>query len=250
MAMIEIKNLKRTFGRQQVLKGLSLTIPQGKITTVVGQSGCGKSVMLKHIIGLLKPESGEININGTDITKLTGNDLNEIRKMFGILFQGAALMDSMDVFENVAFPLREKTRLGKKEIEERVNQELKNVGIVGMNTKYPAQLSGGMKKRVGLARALIMRPEIVLFDEPTTGLDPIMKKAIHHLIYDTQRRVGFAAVIVSHDIPDVFEISDYVAMMYDGIIIEQGVPEVFHASDNPVVQQFLKGEIEGPLSIY
>lgn len=248
--MIEIKNLRRTFGRQAVLKGLSLSIPPGKITTVVGQSGCGKSVMLKHIIGLLKPESGEININGDDITQLTGNKLNEIRKKFGILFQGAALLDSMDVYENVAFPLREKTKLGRKEIEERVNQELKNVGIVGMNTKYPAQLSGGMKKRVGLARALIMRPEIVLFDEPTTGLDPIMKKAIHHLIHDTQRRVGFTAIVVSHDIPDVFEISDYIAMMYGGVIIEQGVRDHFHASTNPVVQQFLKGEIEGPLSIY
>lgn len=248
--MIEIKNLRRIFGRQEVLKGLSLFIPPGKITTIVGQSGCGKSVLLKHIIGLLKPESGEVLINGIDITKLKGNSLNEIRKMFGILFQGAALLDSMDVFENVAFPLREKSRLGKKEIEERVNQELKNVGIVGMNSKYPAQLSGGMKKRVGLARALIMRPEIVLFDEPTTGLDPIMKKAIHHLIYNTQRRVGFAAVIVSHDIPDVFEISDHIAMMYGGVIIEQGVPSTFHMTTNPVVKQFLKGEIEGPLNIY
>jgi phospholipid/cholesterol/gamma-HCH transport system ATP-binding protein len=248
--MIEIKNLKRIFGKQEVLKGLSLSIPPGKITTIVGQSGCGKSVLLKHIIGLLKPESGEVRIDGTDITKLKGNSLNEIRKKFGILFQGAALLDSMDVFENVAFPLREKSRLGNKEIEERVNQELKNVGIVGMNSKYPAQLSGGMKKRVGLARALIMRPEIVLFDEPTTGLDPIMKKAIHHLIYNTQRRVGFAAVIVSHDIPDVFEISDHIAMMYGGVIIEQGVPSAFHMSTNPVVKQFLKGEIEGPLNIH
>ncbi len=248
--MITIKNLRRTFGKQEVLKGLSLNIPSGKITTIVGQSGCGKSVLLKHIIGLLKPESGEVLINGDDIVKLSGTGLNEIRKKFGILFQGAALLDSMDVFENVAFPLREKTKLKKKEIEQQVNEELKNVGIVGMNSKYPAELSGGMKKRVGLARALIMQPEIVLFDEPTTGLDPIMKKAIHKLIYDTQRRVGFAAVVVSHDIPDVFEISDTVAMMYKGAIIEQGTPEEFQASTDPVVQQFLKGDIEGPLSIY
>lgn len=248
--MISIKNIRRVFGKQQVLKGLSLEIPPGKITTIVGQSGCGKSVLLKHIIGLLKPESGEVLIDGTDISKLTGAKLNDIRKKFGILFQGAALLDSMDVFENVAFPLREKTKLKKKEIEERVNRELKNVGIVGMNAKYPAELSGGMKKRVGLARALIMQPEIVLFDEPTTGLDPIMKKAIHQLIYETQRRVGFAAVVVSHDIPDVFEISDYVAMMYGGTIIEQGTPDVFQTSMSPVVKQFLRGEIEGPLNIY
>lgn len=248
--MISIKNIRRVFGKQQVLKGLSLEIPPGKITTIVGQSGCGKSVLLKHVIGLLKPESGEVLIDGTDISKLTGAKLNDIRKKFGILFQGAALLDSMDVFENVAFPLREKTKLKKKEIEERVNRELKNVGIVGMNAKYPAELSGGMKKRVGLARALIMQPEIVLFDEPTTGLDPIMKKAIHQLIYETQRRVGFAAVVVSHDIPDVFEISDYVAMMYGGTIIEQGTPDVFQTSMSPVVKQFLRGEIEGPLNIY
>ncbi|OGW26243.1 MAG: ABC transporter ATP-binding protein [Nitrospinae bacterium RIFCSPLOWO2_12_FULL_47_7] len=248
--MIKIQNLRRTFGKQQVLKGLSLEIQPGKITTIVGQSGCGKSVLLKHIIGLLKPESGELLVDGVDISKLTGSRLNEIRKKFGILFQSAALLDSMDVFENVAFPLREKTKLKKKEIDERVNQELKNVGIVGMNSKYPAELSGGMKKRVGLARALIMQPEIVLFDEPTTGLDPIMKKAIHKLIYDTQRRVGFAAVVVSHDIPDVFEISDHVAMMYNGSIIEQGTSEVFQASTDPVVDQFLKGKIEGPLNIY
>ena len=227
-----------------------MEIQPGKITTIVGQSGCGKSVLLKHIIGLLKPESGELLVDGVDISKLTGSRLNEIRKKFGILFQSAALLDSMDVFENVAFPLREKTKLKKKEIDERVNQELKNVGIVGMNSKYPAELSGGMKKRVGLARALIMQPEIVLFDEPTTGLDPIMKKAIHKLIYDTQRRVGFAAVVVSHDIPDVFEISDHVAMMYNGSIIEQGTSEVFQASTDPVVDQFLKGKIEGPLNIY
>lgn len=248
--MISIKNIRRVFGKQQVLKGLSLEIPPGKITTIVGQSGCGKSVLLKHVIGLLKPESGEVLIDGTDISKLTGAKLNDIRKKFGILFQGAALLDSMDVFENVAFPLREKTKLKKKEIEERVTRELKNVGIVGMNAKYPAELSGGMKKRVGLARALIMQPEIVLFDEPTTGLDPIMKKAIHQLIYETQRRVGFAAVVVSHDIPDVFEISDYVAMMYGGTIIEQGTPDVFQTSMSPVVKQFLRGEIEGPLNIY
>ncbi|MBI4384217.1 MAG: ABC transporter ATP-binding protein [Nitrospinae bacterium] len=247
--MIRIKNIRKNFAAQEVLKGLSLEIPKGRITAIVGPSGCGKSVLLKHIIGLLKPDAGQLFVSGEDICQLNGRRLNDIRLRFGMLFQGAALLDSMDIFENVAFPLREKTRLGKKEIKERVDRELKNVGIVGMNAKYPAELSGGMKKRVGLARALIMQPEIVLFDEPTTGLDPIMKKAIHRLIYDTQRRVGFTAVVVSHDIPDVFEISDDVAMMYGGVIIEQGTPEVFQSSGNPVVKQFLKGEVTGPISV-
>ncbi|MBI4388890.1 MAG: ABC transporter ATP-binding protein [Nitrospinae bacterium] len=247
--MIRIKNLRKNFASQEVLRGLSLEVPAGRITAIVGPSGCGKSVLLKHIIGLLKPDSGQLLVSGEDICRLNGRRLNDIRLKFGMLFQGAALLDSMDIFENVAFPLREKTRLGKKEVKERVEQELKNVGILGMNAKYPAELSGGMKKRVGLARALIMQPEIVLFDEPTTGLDPIMKNAIHQLIYDTQRRVGFTGVVVSHDIPDVFEISDYVAMMHGGVIIEQGPPDVFQSSGNPVVRQFLKGEITGPISV-
>ena len=247
--MINIVDLKKNFSQQEVLKGLNLSIPDKKITAIVGRSGCGKSVLLKHIIGLLKPDAGEVRVNGDILSELGSSQLNEIRKNFGMLFQGAALLDSMDVFNNVAFPLREKTRLSQEEIKIRVEQELKNVGIVGMNNKYPSQLSGGMKKRVGLARALIMEPEIVLFDEPTTGLDPIMKKAIHKLIFDTQRRVGFTAVLVSHDIPDVFEIVDFVAMMYEGRILEAGTPQDFQNSKNPVIQQFLKGALEGPISV-
>ncbi len=231
------------------MQGLNLSIVANKITAIVGRSGCGKSVLLKLIIGLLKPDAGEVRVNGDVLSNLEGSPLNEIRKKFGMLFQGAALLDSMDVFNNVAFPLREKTRLSQDEIKIRVERELKNVGIVGMNGKYPSQLSGGMKKRVGLARALIMEPEIVLFDEPTTGLDPIMKTAIHQLIFDTQRRVGFTAILVSHDIPDVFEIVDYVAMMYEGRILESGTPQDFQNSKNPVIQQFLKGSLEGPINV-
>ncbi len=247
--MIDIVNLKKSFPGQEVLQGLNLSIVANKITAIVGRSGCGKSVLLKLIIGLLKPDAGEVRVNGDVLSNLEGSPLNEIRKKFGMLFQGAALLDSMDVFNNVAFPLREKTRLSQDEIKIRVERELKNVGIVGMNGKYPSQLSGGMKKRVGLARALIMEPEIVLFDEPTTGLDPIMKTAIHQLIFDTQRRVGFTAILVSHDIPDVFEIVDYVAMMYEGRILESGTPQDFQNSKNPVIQQFLKGSLEGPINI-
>ena len=247
--MIDIVNLKKSFPGQEVLTGLNLSIVKNKITAIVGRSGCGKSVLLKLIIGLLKPDAGEVRVNGDVLSNLEGSQLNEIRKKFGMLFQGAALLDSMDVFNNVAFPLREKTRLSQDEIKIRVERELKNVGIVGMNDKYPSQLSGGMKKRVGLARALIMEPEIVLFDEPTTGLDPIMKTAIHQLIFDTQRRVGFTAVLVSHDIPDVFEIVDYVAMMYEGRILESGTPQDFQNSKDPVIQQFLKGSLEGPINV-
>jgi len=247
--MIDIVNLKKSFPGQEVLQGLNLSIVANKITAIVGRSGCGKSVLLKLIIGLLKPDAGEVRVNGDVLSNLEGSPLNEIRKKFGMLFQGAALLDSMDVFNNVAFPLREKTRLSQDEIKIRVERELKNVGIVGMNGKYPSQLSGGMKKRVGLARALIMEPEIVLFDEPTTGLDPIMKTAIHQLIFDTQRRVGFTAILVSHDIPDVFAIVDYVAMMYEGRILESGTPQDFQNSKNPVIQQFLKGSLEGPINV-
>lgn len=247
--MITIKNLHKKFKSQEVLKGLNLSFEEGKITAVIGRSGTGKSVMLKHIIGLLQPDSGEVWINGDNISALRGHPLNELRKKFGMLFQNAALLDSMNVFDNVAFPIREKTPLTEPEIKERVEQELANVGILGMNAKFPAELSGGMKKRVGLARALILQPEIILFDEPTTGLDPIMKHAIHKLIYDTQRRVGFTGILVSHDIPDVFDFVDRVAVLYDGTIHEEGTPEEIQQSQSPVVQQFLKGELEGPIQI-
>lgn len=243
--MIEIVNIKKNFLDQEVLRGVNLQVPNGKITAIVGPSGCGKSVLLKHVIGLLKPDEGDLLVDGGNIARLNGRALNEIRKKFGMLFQGAALFDSMDVFENVSFPLIEKTKLSLREIRRRVEKELNNVGIVGMDAKYPSQLSGGMKKRVGLARVLVMDPEIVLVDEPTTGLDPIMKKAIHKLILETQRRVGFTAIVVSHDIPDVFEICDFVAMLHEGKIIEHGSPREFQSSENPVVRGFLKGEANG-----
>lgn len=247
--MIKIHELKKQFQAQEVLRGVNLTVPNGQITAVVGRSGTGKSVLLKHIIGLLKPDSGAVFVNGDDITLAEGHRLNELRKKFGMLFQGAALLDSMDVFDNVAFPLREKTKMKEDEIRERVEQGLANVGIVGMNHKFPAELSGGMKKRVGLARALVTEPEIILFDEPTTGLDPIMKRAIHQLIYDTQRKFGFTAVLVSHDIPEVFDFVDRVAMLFDGVIHEEGTPDQMRESENAAVQQFIKGSLEGPIKI-
>jgi len=242
--MIEIKNLYKSFGHQQVLKGVNLVINEGEVTAVIGRSGGGKSVLLKHIIRLLKPDSGSIIIKGEDITKLTGKKLDEIRSDIGVVFQGGALFDSMTVYDNVAFPLTEKTKLDKKEIHEKVMKALSDVGLQGMEYKYPAELSGGMRKRVALARALIGHPKIILFDEPTTGLDPILVRSIHKLIRDTQKQYEFTGLIISHEIPEIFEISDRVAMLHDGRIVEVGTPDEIQKSDNIVVKNFIMG-IEG-----
>ncbi|HWH77160.1 MAG TPA: ATP-binding cassette domain-containing protein [Candidatus Binatus sp.] len=247
--MIRVANLYKSFRNQQVLKGVNLEFASGKLTTIVGTSGCGKTVLLKHLNALFLPDRGEVSVNGVDITKLRQDDLYEIRSKFGVLFQGAALLDSMTVFDNVAFPLREKTQTGEADVKKKVNERLEQVGLGEMGGKFPAELSGGMKKRAGLARALIMDPEIVLFDEPTTGLDPVLATSIHQLIARTHAAFGFTGVIVSHTIPQVFEISDYVAMLANGVIEELSPPAVFCASQNPVVQQFIHGRTEGPIHV-
>ncbi len=245
--MIRVVDLHKSFRGQQVLKGVNLDFATGKITTIVGTSGCGKTVLLKHLNALLLPDRGEVLVDGVDITKLGQKELYEIRGRFGVLFQGAALLDSMTIFDNVAFPLREKTDTTEPQIRKKVEERLEQVGLEGMGYKYPAELSGGMKKRAGLARALVMDPEIVLFDEPTTGLDPVLGTGIHELIARTQQTFGFTGVVVSHTIPQVFEISDYVAILANGVIEEVGPPKEFQASQNPVVQQFIRGETEGPI---
>lgn len=241
--------MHKGFGPQRVLKGVNLDIAKGKITTIVGTSGCGKTVLLKHLNALLLPDRGAVFVDGVDITKLAQKELYEIRGQFGVLFQGAALLDSMTVSDNIAFPLREKTRTGEEEIRKKVEERLEQVGLEGMGHKYPAELSGGMKKRAGLARALVMNPEIVLFDEPTTGLDPVLATGIHQLISRTQETFGFTGVVVSHTIPQVFEISDYVAILADGVIEEVNPPKEFQSSQNPVVQQFIQGRTEGPIQV-
>ncbi|TMA12468.1 MAG: ABC transporter ATP-binding protein [Deltaproteobacteria bacterium] len=245
--MIRVVDLHKKFGRQEVLKGVHLELATGKVTTIVGTSGCGKTVLLKHLNALLRPDRGSVLIDGTDITKLAKEELYEMRGRFGVLFQGAALLDSMTVLDNVAFPLREKTEMSESEIRKKVEERLEQVGLEGMGYKYPAELSGGMRKRAGLARALIMDPEIVLFDEPTNGLDPVLATGIHQLITRTQKTFGFTAVVVSHSIPQVFEISDYVAILANGIIEEFKSTKEFQVSQNPVVQQFIRGETEGPI---
>jgi phospholipid/cholesterol/gamma-HCH transport system ATP-binding protein len=247
--MIRVVDLQKSFGGQQVLKGINLELHSGKITTIIGGSGSGKTVLLKHLNALLLPDRGSVLVDGTDILKLGQRALNEIRRKFGVLFQGAALLDSMTLYENVAFPLREKTRLHEPEIVKKVESSLAQVGLSGMGYKYPAEVSGGMKKRAGLARALVTEPEIILFDEPTTGLDPLLGKSIHQLIRKVHSEFKFTGVIVSHDIPEVFQISDRIAMLANGAIIEAGTTEQFLASQNPLVRQFLQADTEGPLSV-
>jgi phospholipid/cholesterol/gamma-HCH transport system ATP-binding protein len=245
--MIQAVDVHRSFGRQQVLTGVNLRVPQGEILVIIGQSGSGKSVMLRLLIGLLRPNRGQVIIEGTDITRLSGRQLDRVREHFGMLFQGGALFDSMTVFENVAFPLREKTKLSEKEITEQAQNMLDSVGLGEMGYKFPAELSGGMKKRTALARALVTNPSIILFDEPTTGLDPVLSRAIHQLIKDTHRAFGYTAVIVSHEIPEVFDIATRVAVLHEGKIIEEGTPEMILKSSNPVIQQFIAGSLEGPI---
>jgi phospholipid/cholesterol/gamma-HCH transport system ATP-binding protein len=247
--MIRVANLHKSFRGQKVLQGVNIEFASGKITTIVGTSGCGKTVLLKHLNALFLPDEGEIFVDAVDITKLPQKELYQIRSKFGVLFQGAALLDSMTVFDNVAFPLREKTKTGESDIKKKVDARLEQVGLGAMGGKFPAELSGGMKKRAGLARALIMDPEIMLFDEPTTGLDPVLATSIHQLIARTHETFGFTGVLVSHTIPQVFDISDYVAMLANGVIEEVSPPEAFRASNNPVVQQFIQGKTEGPIQV-
>lgn len=247
--MIQVVDLHKAFSAHPVLKGVNLELHAGQLTTIIGGSGCGKTVLLKHLNALLLPDRGQVLVDGTDITRLSESKLNSVRRKFGVLFQGAALLDSMTIFDNVAFPLREKTDMSESEIEKKVEQRLEQVGLGGMGYKFPAEVSGGMKKRAGLARALMMEPEIVLFDEPTTGLDPLLGKSIHQLIKKMHDAFGFTGVIVSHDIPEVFSISHRVAMLSNGVIEEVASTEEFVASQNPIVRQFLHGETEGPITV-
>jgi len=247
--MIEIKNLTKTFKGKKVLNNINLTIEKGKVTVIIGGSGQGKSVILKHIIGLMKPDSGEVLIDGVDITKLDDKELNEVRKKFGFVFQFAALFDSMTVGENVGFGLFENTKMKLQDINKIVRERLLDVGLKDVEDKMPSELSGGMKRRVGLARALAIDPEIIIYDEPVTGLDPILSDAINHLIKGTQERLGITSIVVSHDIPGLYKIAHKVALLYNGDIKFYGTTEELKNSDNPYVIQFLNGSVEGPIKI-
>lgn len=245
--MIEIKQLHKSFRGNHVLRGINLTIKKGETIVIIGRSGCGKSVLLKHIIGLMKPDSGELSIDGEDITKYPKSKLNQLRQKFGMLFQGSALFDSMTVAENVGLGLNEHTNLTDKKIKKIATEKLKMVGLVGVEEIKPAELSGGMKKRVGLARAIAMEPEFVLFDEPTTGLDPIMADVINELIINLRNRLNITSIAVTHDIVSAYKIADKIAMLYKGKIIFVGTPEETKNTDNSVVQQFIQGSSQGPI---
>lgn len=237
---IQLINVEKSFGRQKVLDGINLSVMEGKTTIITGASGQGKSVVLKHMLGLIRPDSGKVLVFGQDMAKLSKKELRNVRMNFGVLFQNVALFDSMTVYDNVALPLRERTDASEEEIEANVEEKLALMDLEGANEKYPAQLSGGMKKRVGLARALMLNPRVVFFDEPTTGLDVSMSHEIYRLFHRTQAQLGYTAVIVSHDVPRIFKLADYVALIADGVIQACLSPEEFQRSDNPAIKSFVE----------
>lgn len=245
--MIKIVELKKSFEDKVVLRGVNLEIYDGEKLVVIGRSGCGKSVLLKHILNLMQPDDGYILIDDVPIKKISQKDLFFLRKQFGFLFQGAALFDSMTVAENVGLPLKEHTTLSEKQIRLKVSEKLEMVGLPGTEKLYPSELSGGMKKRVGLARAIIMDPKYVLYDEPTTGLDPIMAANIDYLINDLNEKLGVTSIVVTHDMQSVSRIADRVVMLHMGKIIFNGDLDHLYHSNNPVVDQFVHAKMEGPI---
>ncbi len=242
---VEVRDLRKRFDHQQVLDGITLDFPAGQITTIVGPSGSGKTVLLKHLNLLLRPDSGTIVIDGVDVTKVSGRSLDAVREKLGMLFQSGALFDSMSVFDNVAFPLVEKTKLTREEIAGRVRETLQAVGLDGMEGKFPSQLSGGMQKRAALARALVHRPKILMLDEPTTGLDPTRTGAIHELIRRTQIDFQLTVVMVSHDVPEVFKICDRVAFLHNGKTRLNGTVDEVMAAADEIFKRFLAGKASG-----
>lgn len=245
--MIELKDIYKSFEGKDVLRGVNLKVKKGDSVVVIGGSGSGKSVLLKHIIGLLKPDSGTVIIDSTDISQLNEDGLHDIRKKFGMLFQSAALFDSMKVWENVGFGLKRHTHLTDPEIKEIAVQKLKMVGLVGVEDVMPSELSGGMRKRVGLARAIAMTPEILLYDEPTTGLDPIMADAINDLIIKMREELHVTSVAITHDMKSAYKIADTIAMLYNGVIIAEGSPVEIENTSDPIVRQFVDGSATGPI---
>jgi len=247
--MIEVKNICKSFGQHRVLDELYLDVKKGETLTIIGGSGSGKSVLLKHIIGLLKPECGTIYIEGTDITRLKEKKLFAIIEQFGMVFQGGALFDSLTVGENVAFGIKNNDKMPREEVAEIVEQSLEKVGLPGIPHLMPSELSGGMKKRVAIARAIAKKPRILLYDEPTTGLDPIMADVINELIIKVNDSPDITSIVITHDMVSAYKISDRIAVLYEGKIIETGTPDQVRNSTNPVVRQFIEGRSEGPIKI-
>ncbi|MGC4117863.1 MAG: ABC transporter ATP-binding protein [Myxococcales bacterium] len=237
--MIDVQGLTKAFGDNAVLRGIDLAVREGSTMVVLGGSGSGKTVLIKHMIGLLRPDSGRVIVDGEDLVPLGDRELDRVRRKFGMVFQAAALFDSMTVFDNVAFPLREHSKAGEKEIARIVHEKLEVVGLTNIDRKFPAELSGGMRKRVGLARAIALDPTIVLYDEPTTGLDPITTDYVDDMILDAQRKLGVTSVVISHDIGSSFQIADEIAYLEAGKIAVCGPPEALRASKHPGLLKFL-----------
>ena len=248
MPVISLQHLHKSFGGKPVLRDMSIDVDQGESLVIVGGSGTGKSVTLKHIIGLLKPDKGHVLVADHDITTMNDVELNRFRRHFGMSFQEGALFDSMSVFENVAFPLRRHTKMTDREIRDRVMECLEDVHLHNVEKKRPSELSGGMRRRVGFARAISLKPDILLFDEPTTGLDPVISDVIADLIVEMDQKLGTTTVTITHDMKVAFKIADRVAMLHEGRIIAEGTPEKFQASKNPIVEQFIEGRAQGPLT--
>ncbi|PID73542.1 MAG: ABC transporter ATP-binding protein [Desulfobacterales bacterium] len=239
--VIEFRDIRKRFGEKQVLDGVCLEIYAGEITAVIGKSGEGKSVLIKHAVGLLTPDCGEVRIRGKNLSRMSRSERAEMKSRVSYMFQENALFDSMTSYENIALPLSEGLRLPRREIGVRVQEKMEVLDIASIGNQYPSQLSGGMKKRVALARALVTDPELILFDEPTTGLDPIRKHTVHDLISDYQRRFGFTAVVVSHEIPDIFSIAQRVVMLHKGRVLFNGSPEEMTSCDEPALRRFMQG---------
>jgi len=246
--MITLEHVYKSFNGKHVLRDMSIDVERGESLVIVGGSGTGKSVTLKHIIGLLKPDRGRVLVDGVEINALKPVQLNQFRRRFGMAFQEGALFDSMSVFENIAFPLRRHTELTEEQIRTRVRQCLDQVHLEGVENKRPAELSGGMRRRVGFARAISLQPAILLFDEPTTGLDPVISDVVADLILEMDSKLNVTTVTITHDMKVAFKIADRVAMLFQGQIIEQGTPYEFQQSQNPIVQQFIEGRADGPLT--
>lgn len=249
MTKISINDVKIFLSGKQVHDGVNLDIREGETMVIIGGSGTGKSVLLKSICGIMTPDSGSVKIDGIEIVNRQESKMREIRKKFGVLFQGAALFDSLNVYENVGFALKRLTKKSKSEIEAIVDKKLGQVGLKGIGEMKPAELSGGMKKRVGLARAIAMDPEIILYDEPTTGLDPIMADITNNLIIEMSDTLNITSVVVTHDMVSAYKVGDRIAMLHEGKIIECGTPEEIKETDNPYVKQFINGEAEGPIKL-
>ena len=246
--MIHIQGIHKWFGEHHVLRGVDLTIKEGETVVIIGRSGCGKSVLLKHIMAILEPDEGDIKIDGRSMLSMLPEEQDEFRLQIGMLFQGAALFDSLTVHENVGFSLLEHTKLAENVINQKVVEKLSLVGLVGVGELMPASLSGGMKKRVGLARAICNEPKIILYDEPTTGLDPINADAINELILGMKKQLKVTSIVVTHDMTSAYKVADRIAMLYEGRIIGVGTPEEIKHSKDPVIQQFITGSAHGPIT--